>query len=170
MATKAPKQDALDALATGDPKKVMALMLWVTRRNNPDMYVRIDQNDLDTFTACMEYQKMVPDVMVKRPAGLPSQPGIPATHNRRAVPAREALPAKPYVIVALVEKGTENAIRPIESTEEDFEAAQQATKIRTAREHARNLANLIVRQAQAGETSLSDIKDAADALVLLADA
>jgi len=167
---KAPKQDALDALATGDPKKVMALMLWTARRQNPDMYVKIDARDIETFDACMTYQKVAADVMVKRPAGLQPQAGIPATHNRRAVPAREGAPAKPYVIVALVERGTENAIRPIESTEDDYEAAQQAGKVRAARDRARSLATLIVRQAQSGETSLSDIKDAADALMLLADA
>lgn len=168
MAAKKPTVDPLDALSQADPKRVIAMMLWQRRHQNPDMYVRIDERDIEGFDACMRYQKLQADVMIKRPAGIPGQEAIPATHRRRAVPAREATPPKPYVIVALVEKGTENAIRPIEDNQDDYDTAQRAAQIRAARDKAPALAALILRQAQSGESSLSDIRDAADALVLLA--
>lgn len=170
MATKKTQLHPLDALAQGDPKMVIALMLWKERHRQPDMYVQLDEKDLQGFTDCVAYMKMTPDVMIKRPAGLPAQPSLPATHHRRAVPAREAIPPKPYVIVSLVERGTENVIRPVENNEADFDVAQNATAIRKARDQAPDIANRILAQARSGEYSLSDIQDAADALLTLARA
>lgn len=170
MATKAPKLDLLDALAQGDPKMVMALMLWKSRLREPDMYVQITEEDIKGFNDCVNYLKVKPAVMVKRPQGLPAQAAIPAQGNRRAVPARPATPPKPFVIVSLVEANTENVIRPVENNEADFDSAKDAAAIRKAREQAPDLANRLIKQASSGETSLSDMQDAANALLILSRA
>lgn len=170
MVTKKTALHPLDALAQGDPKMVMALMLWKERHRQPDMYVQIDEKDLQGFEDCVTYLKVKPDVLIRRPQGVPAQPGLPATHHRRAVPAREAIPPKPYLIVSLVERGTENVIRPVENNEADFDTAKDAAALRKARDQAPELANRILAQARSGEYSLSDIQDAADALLTLARA
>jgi len=167
---KAVKPDPLDALAEGDLKRVIALMLWKARLREPDMYVQITENDIKGFEDCVAYLKVKPEVMVKRPPGLPAQAAIPATGNRRAVAAREATPPKPFVIVTLVEDGTENVIRPVENNQEDYDIAQDAAHVRKARDQAPALAERIVNQARSGEFSLSEIQDAADALIILARA
>lgn len=172
MATKpkTPKLDPLDALAQGDLKRVIALILWKARLREPDMYVQIDEKDIAGFDDCMRYLKVKPDVMVKRPQGLPAQAAIPAQGNRRAVTLRPATPPKPFVIVSLVEEGTENVIRPVENNEVDFDSAKDAAAIRKAREQAPDLASRLIKQASSGETSLSDMQDAANALLILARA
>lgn len=165
----AKKQDQLDALAKGDPQRVMALMLWKNRRHNPDLYVQIDERDIQGFDDCVKYLKVKPVVRITRPAGLPAQPHIPATANRRATPGREATPPKPYVMIVLVdEKG--DAIKPVENNEEDFDEAKAAAEVRKARDQAPALAQLLTQQARTGEYSLSDITDAANALLTLARA
>lgn len=170
---KAPKLDTLDtfaAAARADPTMAIALMLWVDRINNPDMYVRIDQKDLKGFEDCMTYQKLVPEVRIHREPGVPAQPAVPGGPHRRAVPAREALPPKPYVVVTLVEKGTANAIRPIENNQEDYDAAGHAAKVRAARTAASGLADRLTNAAQTGDFASSDLRDAAQALLLLSAA
>lgn len=171
MAKKAPeKLDALDQLAQGDPRMVMALMLWVGRHRNPDLFCQINEKDLVAFNDCMTYQKVKPAVMIKRPAEIPGQQAIPATGNRRAVPAREPIPARPYVMVALVEEGTEHAIRPVENNEGDFDQQRDVAAIKRAADNAPHLANQLVRAAASGDFSVSDLNDAAAALNMLARA
>jgi hypothetical protein len=148
----------------------MALMLWKARHREPDLYVKIDENDLKGFDDCVAYLKVEPLVLIKRPAGLPAQAGIPATHNRRAVPGREAIPPKPFVIAALVDKQTKDAIRPIENNEGDFDTAAQAAAVRKARDQAQDLAQRLLQQARSGEYSLSDMTDSANALITMARA
>lgn len=162
--------DDLDALAGADPLKVMALMLWKGRLREPDLFVQITQKDIDGFNACMDYLKVVPDVRIHRPQGLPATPAVPATKNRSAIPAREATPPKPYVIVTLVKEGTEDGIRPVENNEEDFQASEDAAAVRKARDNAQTHADRIVNGATSGEFSLSDMRDAAEALIILARA
>lgn len=167
QATRKPKPDPLDALAEGDPKRVIALMLWKARHREPDMYVKIDEKDIQGFEECVTYQKLKPDVMIKRPPGLPAQAAIPATGNRRPVPARAATPPKPYVIVTLVEDGTENVIRPVENNQQDYDTAQDMAQVRKARDQAPTMAQRLLEQGRTGEFSLSDITDAANALLIL---
>lgn len=162
--------DALDQLAQGDPLMVMALMLWVGRHRQPDMYVQIKEADLVAFNDCMRYQKMKPGVMIKRPPEIPAQPALAAQGNRRAVPARQAIAARPYVMVALVEAGTENAIKPVENNEVDFDRQRDIAAMQRARDNAPHLANQLVRAAATGDYSVSDLNDAAAALNLLARA
>jgi hypothetical protein len=132
MATrKAPKQvDVLDELANGDPQRVMALMLWKNRLGNPDMYVQVNEADIRGFDDCIRFLKVKPEVRVYRPQGQPAQPAVPGQGNRRSVPAREATPAKPYVMIVLTDdKG--DAIRPVENNQEDFD--RRTTRPRCAR-------------------------------------
>lgn len=161
-------KDPLDELADGDPKRVIALMLWKARMRQPDMFVEINEKDIRAFEDCMAFLKVKPDVMIRRPQGLPAQAGIPATHRRRAVAAREASPPRPYVIVSLVEAGTENTIRPVENNQADYDVAQDARALRKARDDAPRLAERILAGARTGELSLSEMQDAADALLILA--
>lgn len=175
MATKQPKLDPLDALAQGDPRMVIALILWKNRHRSPDMFVQIDQRDIDGFNACVDFLKVKPAVMIRRPEEIPGQPAIPAAGGRRAVPARGAIPARPYVMVALVEQGkdgkpSENAIRPVENNEADFDQQQDTAAILRAKDNAQDLANRLLKAAASGDYSLSDMQDAANALVLLARA
>lgn len=158
--------DRLDELAQ-DPKKVLALMLWKARHQQPDLYVQLTEQDLDGFEACTSYLKVKPDVMIKRPQGLPAQEAIPSSGSRRAVQGREATPPKPYVVVALVEAGTENSFRPIENNQADYDTAQQVQEMKRAKEMAPMLAGRLMQQAQTGDSSLSDLMDAANALVAL---
>lgn len=160
--------DALDALAN-DPTRVIALMLWKNRMKEPDLYVQITEQDITGLDDCTRYLKVKPVVKIERPGGLPAQDAIPASRNRRAVPARAAIPPKPYVVVTLVdERG--DMIKPVENNEADYDTAQESTAIRAAKDKAPQLAQMIVRQASSGEISLSDIQDAANALVILARA
>ncbi len=177
MATKkqAPKLDPLDALATGDPLRVIALMLWKNRHREPDMYVQIEERDLEGFNACVDYLKVKPAVLIKRPPEIPGQPAIPAQGNRRAVPARPSIPARPYVMVSLVELGkdgrpTENAIRPVENNEDDYDQQRDTAAVRRAKDNAPHLANMLLKAAASGDYSVSDMQDAANALQLLARA
>lgn len=171
MATKKPRlqQDPLDALVSGDPSRAIALMLWKARHREPNLYVQIDEHDIRGFDDCITYLKVKPVVRIFRPEGLPAQPAVPAQGNRRPVPARAATPAKPYVLISLVDEQG-NAIRPVENNEGDFETAQDAATVRKARDQAVDLAQRIVQQARTGEYSLSDMTDAANALVTLARA
>ena len=169
-APKKAKLDPLDALAGGDPRGIIALMIWKNRLREPDMFVKIEEGDIAGFQDCVRYLKVVPDVLIERPAGLPEQAAIPATANRRAIPGRAATPPKPYVIVTLVEKGTKNMIRPVENNETDYDRAADVQKVRKARDQAGGLAQRLRHQAASGEYSLSDMSDAAEALEILARA
>lgn len=176
MAKKPPatKLHPLDALAQ-DPLKVMQLMIWVNRHRNPDMFFQINEADLEAFNACMAYQKIKPTVLIKRPPEIPGQAAVPAMGNRRAVPARPPIPARPYVMVTLVEidkngKVTENVIRPVESNEADYDQQQEVAALRRAKDRAPLLAQEILKSASSGETSLSDLQDAANCLITLARA
>lgn len=169
MATKKQTLDPLDALAKGDPQRVMALMLWKARMRQPDMYVQITEHDIKGFDDSCRYLKVKPQVRVFRPGEIAAQPAVAASGKRRAVPAREAIPPRPYVMVVLTdEKG--DAIKAVENNEEDFDAARDAAAVRKARDQAPQLAQLILQQAKNGEYSLSDIQDAANALLTLARA
>lgn len=168
-ASKKAAPHPLDTLAEGDPLRVIALMLWVNRLRQPDMYAQINEHDLKGFEDCARYLKVKPQVRIFRPEGLEATPAIPAQGNRRAVPARSATPPKPYVMVTLVdEKG--DAIVPVENNQDDFDAQAEAREVRRAKETAQDLAQRLVAQAQSGEYSLSVMQDAANALITLSRA
>lgn len=161
MTKQIRKKDALDHLAEGDPKGVIALMLWKERHRNPDMAVQITQRDIDGFKACTGYLKVEPDVDILRPEGRPAQEGIPQMGTRREVPARAAEPPRPFVVVRLVEKGTENMIRPVEDNEEDNDKRIAAEKLVEIRAQAPGLAARLDGYARTGDFVASDLRDAA---------
>lgn len=163
------KKDDLDRLAEGDPKNVIALMLWANRHQNPEMAVKIEPKHLEGFGACVQYLKVKPSVRIIRPQGRPEQAPIPAQGQRRAVPGYPAEPPKPFVVVQLVDEGTENGIRPVENNEADNELRIIGEKTRRARDQAPDMAARLDRMAgQGAEISASDLRDAAEALRLLA--
>lgn len=161
-------KDALDALALGPAKDVIALMLWKNRHNQPELYVQLTERDISGFKACVDYLHVVPEVRIVRPQGLPGHDGVQATRIRSAIPPQGPTPPKPYVIVALVERGTENAIRPVENNEEDWQAAEEAKNFNRARDRALQLAGELQQVAATGNFSSSVIQDAAQCLVALA--
>ena len=170
MAKRKPKDlDELDKLVEGDPIQVIALMLWKNRMREPDMYVQIYEKDIKALNDCITYLKVPMVVSIHRPQGEAAHPAESGTTTRRPVPARPAQPPKPYVIVTLVdERG--DLIKPVENNQADFDAASEAANVRKARDQAVDLAQRITQQARSGEFSLSDIDDAANALVVLARA
>lgn len=161
-------KDALDALALGPVKDVIALMLWKNRHAEPDLAMQITERDLSGFKACTEYLRVVPEVRIIRPQGRPGHQGMPATRTRSAIPPQEATPPKPYVIVGLVERGTENAIKAVENNEEDYALAEEAKNFRHARDVALRIASDLQREAATGNYSSSTINEAAQCLVALA--
>lgn len=168
--TKTKPQDPLDALVAAGPERVLQLLLWKARHRQPDLYVQITPEDIKGLDDCVRYLKAKVEARIHRPEGLTAQDAVPASHNRRGVPGREATPPRNYVMVTLVEQGTKNAIRPVENNEEDYDVAADAAALRKARDQAPYLARRLVEQATSGETSLSDTQDAADALLILARA
>lgn len=172
MAKKQPPKplDPLDTLVAGDPKDVIALILWKGRHRQPDLFAQITEADIKGFKECCDYQELTPSVHIERPAGRPVQEAIPAAHGRSAVPGRPADPPKPYVMVTLCDGQSGNAIRPIENNQEDYDRQAQSVAIRKARDQAPTMADNILRAVRTGEWSLSEMQDAANALLVLARA
>lgn len=170
---KAPirKKDELDQLAEGDPKRVMALMFWKARFTNPEMNLQITLADIKGFNDCVEYLKVKPEVRIVRPLGRPAQDAIPAVGHRRAVPGYAAEPPRPFVVVGVVEAGTENSIRPVENNEEDNNRRIEGETVRRARDNAAGMASrLEAMTSPQAEISSTDLRDAATALRVLARA
>ena len=165
---KAAPKDELDQLAEGPLTNVIALMLWTLRHVNPDMSVVITQKEIAGLKQCVDYLKVTAAVRVERPQGRPAQEAVPASANRKAVPGFPAEPPRPFVVVARVEAGTENMIRPVENNEEDFQRQKDAEQLKRLRETAPGLANMLEQNAAGGVFSESDIRDAANALRVLA--
>src|SRR5260221_7353593 len=166
--TFAIPSDPLDALVAGPLKDIIALMLWKNRHNEPELNVQLTERDLSGFRACVEYLHVTPEVRIVRPQGMPGHDAIPATRTRSAIPAAEPTPPKPNVTICLVERGTENAIRPVENNEQDWQAAEEAKNFNRARDRALQLAGELQQVAATGNFSSSVIQDAAQCLVALA--
>lgn len=160
--------DALDQLAEGDPRRVIALMLWKDRHRNPDMAVQITEKDITGFDECCAYLEVKPEVSIVRPKGRPAQAPIAAQGQRRAVPGRAAEPPRPFVAVNVVQKGTQNAIKPIENNEEDARLRDRADALRRYRDNAQALSSQLLKDAASGQFSSSTIQEAAQALLSLA--
>lgn len=166
---KKSKKDPLDLLAEGDPKKVIELILWKARHQHPDLSVKITQKDIDGYEACTQYLDVKPGLLIVRPQGRPAQAPIAAVGKNRAVPGYPAEPPRPYVVVQVVEEGTENMIRPVENNEEDNKLRIQAEEIKRVREGAPDLARRVEQMIGPGAViSESDLRDAAKSLRLLA--
>lgn len=157
--------DALDVLCQDD-RRVIALMLWLNRFAEPDLYAKIDRADLEQFEACVGYLGVRPTVNIKRPQGRPAEPPMPPSGRFRGSPGREAEPPKDYVIVTLTDEHG-NRIAPVESDEQAFDKSRDAATMRSARDRAPDLVQHVLNGARTGETSLSDIQDLCDTVLLL---
>lgn len=166
---KAAKKDALDLLAEGDPKKIIALMFWRERFRNPDMSLQITEQDLKGFEDCVTYLGVEPDVSIYRPQGRPAQEAIPASPGKRGIAARPAEPPRPFVFVGVTDKQG-NQIKPIENNEEDADRRDQANELRRYRDKAVQLSSLLLGMCQSGTFSTSEIQEAARALTILSRA
>jgi hypothetical protein len=167
------KKDALEKFteeANKDPRKAIALLLWIARHRNADLAALITAEDIEAFDACCDYLKVKPEVLIVRPKGHPGTPGIPAQGKRRAVPARPAEPPRPYVVVQLVQKGTTDGFKPIENNEEGAKLRDQANQVRRAREQAPQLSAQLMADARVGVFSTATIGEAAGVLQTLARA
>jgi hypothetical protein len=70
---KPTRKDPLDELATGDLKRIIALMLWKQRHENPEMAVLINRKDLKGLRDCAAYLEVEPDVRIFRRQGDPDR-------------------------------------------------------------------------------------------------
>lgn len=163
---KTKAKDILDQFAESDSSRVMQILLWKIRHDNEEMTVLIREEDIVAYDQCMEYQKAHPEVLVYRQPGIPAMPGQPAVGNRRAVPARPAEPARPFVIVGLVEKGTKNAIKPIENNEEDYELGEMKRQIQVVKRNLPDYAAALRRTAATGDFTAGTLEEIARALDL----
>lgn len=168
----------LDALAKAGPRVIMALMLWKLRHHNPGMSLTLTPEDVQGLQACLDYQQIEAEVVIMRPQGrpaiteaIPSRPGGPP-----GISPRPADPPKPFVIVALVEKGTSspmsagNNITPIENNEADLARARSAMELADLREAAPRYARQLRAEDAAGICSRDTVTACANALDRLARA
>ena len=164
MAKKPTKQDPLDALAAGPLDNVIAAMLWKNRHRDPNMTMVIKQADLQGLEDCCSYLKLTPQVVVLRPAGRPATPAVPPRGNRPGIPAQPAEAPRPHVVVALVNKGTMDAITPLENNDEDAEVLVQEQHRRRMQSKAPFLAQAAMRMSSNGDVSTSELRDIAECL------
>lgn len=168
-------QDALDALANGDPKNVIALLFWLDRFRNPELSAQITAADVEKFNASCAYLGVEPQVSIYRPEGRPAQEAVaavaaaPGRPARRGIPARPAEPARPYVFVGVTDKDG-NQIKPIESDEDDAKQRDEAALVRKYKDRAGMLAGLLLGMCQSGTFSNAEIQEAVEALRVLARA
>jgi hypothetical protein len=166
---KAKTPDPLDAFVANTktyPDWIPAMLLWKARHQNPEMAVLVTPEDLRAYSESMDYQKIKPEILVYRPEGRPATAAIPAAGNRRAVPARPAEPPRPFVIIGLVERGTRNAVKPIENNEQDYERGELVRQIQVARRNIPDLAASLRRTAATGDFTTATLEDAARTLEL----
>jgi hypothetical protein len=170
---KQQKLDRLDlfaADANADPRMVVQMLLWKDRHRNSEMSVQVTEKDLEGFEACLQYLEVKPEVKIFRPQGRPAQAPIPAQGKRRAVPGRAAEPARPYVAVLMVQRGTMDGFKPIENNEEDAKLRDSADEVRRARDKAFQLSIQMAADMRTNVFSTSTIADACQVLVTLARA
>jgi len=167
------EKDPLDRLAKAGARDIIALMLWQNRFNNPSMSVQLAASDLEGLEKCVQFQKLQAEVVIMRPKGRPAQDPIPASPGRMAVPGRPADPPRPFVVVALVEKGSSsetspgNAITPMEDNEQDYARANAAKQLAEVKAGAAGLAGRLLAEDAAGIATRSTIEEVAHALRVL---
>lgn len=167
-AARPKAKDALDQFASAGAERALQLVLWKGRHQNPEMTVLVSEADLRAFDECMHYQKVTPEILLYRPEGRPAQAAIPAAGNRRAVPGRSAEPPRPYVIVGLVERGTHDAVKPVENNAEDYGRGELARQVQVVKRNLTVWASELRRAAVAGDFSSSTLEEVARALELWA--
>ncbi|HVA19344.1 MAG TPA: hypothetical protein VMU55_04145, partial [Solirubrobacteraceae bacterium] len=128
----------------------------------------ITEEDIEQFEACAAYLKITPQVVIVRPEGSPAMPAYVDPRTGTQYPARAAQPPRPYVVVKVVENGTDNAMRAAESTAEGQGRAVIARARRNARQGARQLAATVKQQATVGDFNSSVIIELCETVELIA--
>ena len=170
MATKKPaRQDPLDALASGPLENVIAQILWKNRHRDPSMTVVIRPADLQGLADCCAHLKVTPSVAIVRPAGREATPAVPPKGNRPGIPAMPAEPARPQVVVALVAKGTMDAIVPLENNDDDAQILHRETERRRWQSKAQQLAMSASSMAGRGDVSTAVLGEIAECLQAFAN-
>ena len=163
----AAAMDALDTFEKADAWRVLQLIYWKRRHQDPSFTLEITEADIKGFDDCIAYLGVEPHVNIVRPRGLPAQDAIPATAKRSAIPSRAAKPPQNYVVIQMVDTDG-NAITPIENNEDDYAEATEAKRLKRIRDTAPMLATQLLQDLAANTTSSSTIQDAAAALKELA--
>lgn len=165
-----PSADPLDVFLRNagrmNPQEALMLVFWKQRHTNPEFSIEIHPEDLKGFSDCLAYLEVTPVIKVYRPGGLPATQAIEAHGNRRAVPARAAIPPKNYVVIQMVDKDG-NGWVPVENNIKDHEAAERTKRMVNAKEKAKQLANALISDLQQSITSTGTIQEAAAILQLL---
>lgn len=164
-------EDPVDALVEqvrrGDTNRVLQLLLWKQRFENPGFTVELHPADIRAFDECVAYLGITPTVHVIRPGGAPAREAF-TTNRGQTVPAKPALPPKPYVVVQMTDDQGHTFVA-IENNVADYERQQQAKAADQVRANARSIAGQLQAMANSGSFSTATINDAARALLLLAD-
>lgn len=155
--------DQFAQTAAKSPANAVALLLWKNRFLNPELAVQITEQDIKEYMACTEYLQVDPRVKIFRPKGRPAQPAQAATKTRSAIPATEAEPDRPFVMVMITDKDG-NAFKPIESTEEGAKIRDHHNQLRAFRDRAGETANRLMADLAAGNFSDATIREAAQML------
>ena len=171
MATKkATRQDPLDALTQPEAlPRVLQLLLWKNRHQDPSMTVVIKPEDIQGLVDCCGYLKVTPEAVVVRPAGREAVPAIPPRGNRPGAPALPAEPPRQHVVVALVAKGTMDAIRPLENNDDDTEKLVRNQELRRWKDKAGILAMNASSMANTGDVSTATLQEIAQCLMVFAE-
>lgn len=157
-------ENSFDSLVSAGASRALQLLLWKNRFDNPELSAQITAPDIKGLDDCADYLKITPDVRIWRPGGLPA---IAATSK---TPGRAFIPYKDYVMVQMVEKGTENSFKPVENNETDFDRSQAAAAVRALREQIPVLAAAVKSAVAGGTFSESEIIELCEAATKLARA
>lgn len=151
--------------------EVICLLFWKNRFRNPGMQTTITPDDIDRFRASCDWLEVRPQALIKRPPGAPARPGYgPSPGRPEGFPGSPAEGPRDFVVVAVVDEGTEDVIRTAERDEEHGVKADRARNLRNIVNKAGNLAAAIMGQASEGVYSNAVITEAAEALQTMAAA
>ena len=173
--TQAPLDTLDQALKNWSTEMWTKMVLWKNRNISPELTVQVTEKDIIGWQQCIEYLGITTQLKIYRPQGRPAQgpipevPGTPTKPGRSAIPAREADPPRPFVLVQLLDQDG-NTFRPIENSLEARQEQQEAERLRTAKDEAKSLASQLQHDMAVGVYSNSVIGDAAQALIALANA
>lgn len=163
--------DPLDTLVGAGPLRAIALMLWKARYRNPEFAVQITPADLQAFEDCINYLKVDPKVLIRRPPGQPAIPALPPSKRfPEGYPARAGEPPRPYVLVSMVDAKSGDAFKPIENSEEGAKMRDREDVLRRLRERAPLLAQSVASNAAQNVFSNSEITELCNAAIELARA
>lgn len=155
MSTDTPEQQDPLAIVVGNPNRALQVLLWKIRHRYPDLAVTITAEEIAALDACTDYLEVTPEAKVSRPhIGQAGQPMTPA----------------PYVVIAMVQAGTQNAVRAIENNQADRDRQIRAEQVRAIAAAARQKTAMLRNGLRAGTFSESEIDDALGEFATLAQA